>query len=127
MGFCIWALGVACAVGVTIGSGEHAATLQDGLDDLVSRYMLPIGGLLIAIAAGWLVLPADMLSGFQHMVKTGSFMGRAWQVLIRYFTPVMVTLVLLWQVGVFDNWLKSQPPPVPESELSQSAGEPADE
>ena len=110
IGAAIWGLGVACAVGVTIGD----VTLQDGLDDLVSRYMLPIGGLLIAIAAGWLVLPEDGLSGFRHMENVGAKFGAIWQFLIRFVTPVMVTLVLLWQIGVFDTWLKATPPPAAE-------------
>ncbi len=77
--------------------------------------MLPIGGLLIAIAAGWLVLPEDSLSGFRHMVNVGATLGAIWQFLIRFVTPVMVTLVLLWQIGVFDTWLKAVPPPAAET------------
>ncbi|MEX2111623.1 MAG: sodium-dependent transporter [Pirellulales bacterium] len=116
MGIAIWGLGVACAMGVSVGS----TPLQDGLDDLVSRYMLPIGGLLIAIAAGWLVLPEDTLSGFRHMPKLGPAMAAIWRVLIRFVTPVMVTLVLLWQAGLFDTWLKGAPP-APEGELHDGA------
>jgi NSS family neurotransmitter:Na+ symporter len=113
LGAGIWVLGLGCA-GVMIGS----TALLDGLDDLVSRYMLPIGGLLIAIAAGWLVLPEDGLSGFRHMVKSGATFGAIWRVLIRFVTPVMVTLVLLWQIGAFDPWLKGEPAPQPSGELS---------
>ena len=117
-----WALGIACATGVAIG----ATPLQDGLDDLVSRYMLPIGGLLIAIAAGWLVLPDDALSGFRHLQNTGPALAAAWRVLIRFVTPVMVTLVLLWQAGLFDTWLKGTPPE-PEGELHDGAAEATEE
>jgi neurotransmitter:Na+ symporter, NSS family len=115
LGGCIWLLGLGCA-GVWIGS----SALLDGLDDLVSRYMLPIGGLLIAIAAGWLILPEDGLSGFRHMVKTGAALGAIWKFLIRYVTPVMVTLVLLWQVGAFDPWLKGEPTPQQSHALDDS-------
>jgi NSS family neurotransmitter:Na+ symporter len=115
LGGCIWGLGLGCAAGMMIWSD---VSLLDGLDDLVSRYMLPIGGLLIAIAAGWLVLPEDGLSGFRHMVRSGVALGAIWQLLIRFVTPVMVTLVLLWQVGAFDTWLKDEPAP-------QQSGEPA--
>lgn len=116
LGAGIWLLGLGCA-GVLIGS----TVLLDRLDDLVSRYMLPVGGLLIAIAAGWLVLPQDGLSGFRHMVKSGRALGLIWQMLIRFITPVMVTLVLLWQIGVFKPWLEEKPPPQPKGELSDSA------
>jgi NSS family neurotransmitter:Na+ symporter len=126
LGAAIWGLGLGCA-GVWIGS----TALLDGLDDLVSRYMLPIGGLLIAIGAGWLVLPEDGLSGFRHMVRVGPALGVAWQFLIRFVTPVMVTLVLLWQMGAFDAWLKSAPLPQESGALAEPAGqdvekEPAD-
>ncbi len=114
IGGCVWLLGVACAVGVAIGD----TPLQDGLDDLVSRYLLPIGGLLIAIAAGWFVLPADTLSGFRHMPRLGATLGGIWQFLIRFVTPVLVSLVLLWQVGLFDTWLKGGPPAAESGELS---------
>ena len=124
IGGCIWALGVGCAVGVTVAwasTPEAPVSLQDWLDDIVSRYMLPIGGLLIAIAAGWFVLPADSLSGFSHMARTGSLMAGIWRVLIRFVAPVMVTVVLLWQVGVFDTWLKDEPQPAPQAELTDAA------
>jgi NSS family neurotransmitter:Na+ symporter len=123
MGSCIWALGVGCAMGVTVAwaaTPDGPVTLQDWLDDVVSRYMLPIGGLLIAIAAGWFVLPEDSLSGFRHMARSGAFWSRIWQVLIRFVSPVMVTMVLLWQVGAFDAWLKEQPQPAPQGELSDT-------
>jgi NSS family neurotransmitter:Na+ symporter len=115
LGTCIWGLGLGCAAGLMIGS----TALLDGLDDLVSRYMLPIGGLLIAIAAGWLVLPEDGLSGFRHMAKAGAALGSVWQLLIRFVTPVMVTLVLLWQVGAFDTWLEGEPAPQQSGELAE--------
>ncbi len=111
LGACIWGLGLACAVGVMAGE----TTLQDALDDLVSRYMLPIGGLLIAIAAGWFVLPEDGLSGFRHMARSGALLGAIWQFLIRFVSPVMVSLVLLWQAGAFDTWLNEQQPAAVES------------
>ncbi len=118
-----WLLGVGCAVGMTVGS----VPLLDGLDDLVSRYMLPIGGLLIAIAAGWLVSPRDSLAGFTHLARTGAGLGVIWRVLIRFVTPIMVTLVLLWQVGAFDVWLKAPPSPPPQGELTDPVDKPAGE
>ncbi len=124
LGAGIWGVGVACAMGVSVdwaSTPEHVVTLQDWLDDLVSRYMLPIGGLLIAIAAGWLVLPADSLSGFTHMKKLGPPLAATWTVLIRFVAPVMVALVLLWQAGLFDTWLKETPPAPPQGELHDGA------
>jgi NSS family neurotransmitter:Na+ symporter len=120
IGLCVWGLGVACAVGATVGD----VTLQDGLDDLVSRYLLPLGGLLIAIAAGWFVLPEDSLSGFRHLPRIGNPLGILWRFLIRFVTPVLVTVVILWQVGAFETWLKPQAPPaVREGELVDPAAQ----
>ncbi len=124
IGACVWLLGVACATGVTLGN----TPLQDGLDDLVSRYMLPIGGLLIAIAAGWFVLPEDSLSGFRHLPRSGPTLGIVWQFLIRFVTPVLVSLVLLWQAGLFNPWLEPEPPAVQSGELStDGADRPAEQ
>ncbi len=123
MGILIWALGVACAIGVTVAwesTPDKPYTLQDGLDDLVSRYFLPIGGLLIAIAAGWLTLPEDMLSGFRHMKKTGPVFSSVWRVLIRYVAPIMVVMVLLSKAGLFAKWTGAAPPVSPEGELQST-------
>ena len=88
----IWLLGLASAVN---------GNVLDFLDNLTTRYMLPIGGLLIAIIAGWWLKDADRVSGFKALPeKWGRQMEAVWTVLIRYVTPILVLLVILAKMGL---------------------------
>jgi NSS family neurotransmitter:Na+ symporter len=91
-GALIWALGLASAY-----SGEFL----DFMDNLTTRYMLPIGGLLIALAAGWLLSAEDREAGFRALPGGGEFWAKGWTVLIRFVTPLLVLLVILHGLGAF--------------------------
>jgi NSS family neurotransmitter:Na+ symporter len=71
----------------------------DTMDYVASNWMLPLAGLLISIYAGW-VMPRRVreaeLRGAGQLIVTG------WLLLIRFVAPVLVTLVLLQQVGFLD-------------------------
>ena len=67
------------------------------LDYLTSNIMLPVGGLLIAIFAGWLMS--------EDSVKDELALGerlayKSWHFLVRYITPIGVTLVFLRAIGL---------------------------
>jgi len=105
IGLAIWLVGLVSAdasfkVGVPeflsafLGEGDNA--LLDILDNLTTRLMLPAGGLLIAIAAGWLLTRQDREAGFEAMAGTsGDLPRKVWTFLIRFVTPALVFLVLL--------------------------------
>ncbi len=98
----IWLLGMASATGIelTLFSDKPQGVL-DILDNLTTRYMLPLGGLLIAIIAGWWISETDRSSGFKAFSPTrGHQISAVWTVLIRYVTPVLVLLVILAKMGV---------------------------
>ncbi|MCK5684078.1 sodium-dependent transporter [bacterium] len=69
----------------------------DTMDYLSSNWLLPFGGLFIAIYAGW-VMPAKLrdaeFEGSSKMVLT------IWLMLIRFVAPILVTLVILQKVGI---------------------------
>jgi NSS family neurotransmitter:Na+ symporter len=71
----------------------------DTMDYLASNWMLPMGGLLVAIYAGW-VMPKRLrrveLEGATPVV----IFGFIW--LIRVVAPALVVLVLLQKVGLID-------------------------
>jgi NSS family neurotransmitter:Na+ symporter len=92
-GFLIWALGVACAF--SAGGG-----VLSFLDDVTTRYTLPIGGLIIAIIAGWLIRPVDREAGFGDMGALGALAANGWLFVIRFLTPVAVLLVILNKMGL---------------------------
>lgn len=91
MGGAIWAVGLMSAT-----NGK----VLDLLDQITTNYMLPIGGLLIAIAAGWFVSKKDRDSGFRSLGNIGPKLATGWTFIIRYITPILVAIVILAKVGL---------------------------
>ncbi|MCH2132255.1 MAG: sodium-dependent transporter [Phycisphaerales bacterium] len=105
LGACIFAFGIITAFANSEGFKMvswlpgFGQSFFDTMDLLTSNWMLPLGGLLIAIYAGWF-LPARIrqaelsdLSGFWHGI---------WLFLVRVVAPIMVIVVLLDKIGVID-------------------------
>jgi NSS family neurotransmitter:Na+ symporter len=75
-------------------------TFFDLFDTLVSSYMLPLGGLFVAVYAGWFWKGAE---------EKSELVGRAdlpwlfpvWQFLLRYVAPAAVLIILVNQAGLF--------------------------
>jgi NSS family neurotransmitter:Na+ symporter len=71
----------------------------DVLDILTANIMLPIGGMLIAIFAGWVM--ANKITEQELEIKTpGAY--AVWLFMIRYVSPTLVFVVLLGLFGFFD-------------------------
>jgi NSS family neurotransmitter:Na+ symporter len=66
------------------------------LDFVTSNLMLPLGGLFIALFAGW-VVPRALSEG---ELRADARVYAAWRILIRYVAPVAVFIVLLNLLGV---------------------------
>ncbi len=107
MGFAIWLLGLASAFGLNmpgflpeaLGGGQ---AVLDTLDNLTTKYLLPLGGLLIAVAAGWMLSKQDRESGFSALPGNGGLLVSSWTFLIRFVTPVLILLVILKGIGIID-------------------------
>jgi len=72
------------------------ATMFDLLDYLTSNILLPLGGLMIAIYAGWLMKQ-------QHSQEELAMHDRAykvWQILVKYVAPTAVVIVFLNALGI---------------------------
>jgi NSS family neurotransmitter:Na+ symporter len=67
------------------------------LDFITSNLMLPLGGILIALFAGWL-MSAESTKAELHIANPSLY--RAWQALVRYIAPVAVFIVLLNAIGL---------------------------
>lgn len=103
LGVAIWGLGLLSAnSSLTFGIpsalsgflGEGDKAMLDVLDNLTTRVMLPLGGVLIAVTAGWLITKEDREAGFEHL-DGGQTYAKAWTFLIRFVAPVLVLFVLL--------------------------------
>lgn len=73
-------------------------TFFDTLDGLTANIMLPMGGLFIAIFAGWLMRVESSKNEF-NTSETGY---NIWQILIRVVAPTAVMIVFLQAMGVFN-------------------------
>lgn len=71
----------------------------DTMDYLASNWMLPLGGLLIAIYAGW-VMPKRLREAEVQDMPPLLFQG--WLLLVRFVAPALVIIVLAQKVGILD-------------------------
>jgi NSS family neurotransmitter:Na+ symporter len=74
------------------------------LDYLTANLMLPLGGLLIAIFAGWAMSKSNTQ---QELEIKSPIIYQFWYVLIRYITPTAIIIVFLKAIGLLDYILTS--------------------
>ena len=103
----ILVLGTLCSL--SFGPLSHVTLFDRNIfemfDDLSGRFLLPIGGMLISIFAGWVLdrkLYRDEISNGGDL-KTPYFKMLIFS--LRYITPIAIALVFLDQMGAF-NFLK---------------------
>jgi NSS family neurotransmitter:Na+ symporter len=69
----------------------------DSFDYLVSNWLLPLGGLFLALFVGWVLTRRERLGEFlPHQIKIVTI----WTFVLKYVSPVLVLLVLLNKIGV---------------------------
>ena len=69
----------------------------DTMDYLASNWLLPIGGLLVAVYAGWF-MPKRFRDA--ELDGLGAGLIKGWLGLIRFVAPALVMLVVLQKVGI---------------------------
>ena len=89
------AIGVGIAIWVLGMFSAFDGAFLDFMDNLTTRYMLPAGGLLVALAAGWLIPREDREAGFRALPGGGQRLAAIWTFTIRWITPTLVLLVIL--------------------------------
>ena len=99
-GVTVWLLGIACLLSLNEWSGFRVFDkgILDLFDYLTANVLLPLGGIFIAIFAGW-VLDAQV-SRQEFGISNGALLYRLWRVLIRYVAPLCVILVFLNAIGL---------------------------
>ncbi len=93
IGGSIWVLGFGSVLSFNVLADVNflAGTIFDNVDYLTSNIMLPLGGLLITIFAGWVMCrnsTADELGSSGMLYK-------AWRVLARFIAPIGILFVLI--------------------------------
>ncbi|MDD4819393.1 MAG: sodium-dependent transporter [Flavobacteriales bacterium] len=101
-GCCLF-LGVLCSLSLGVFQWFKIAgfTFFDLFDFVTAKLMLPLGGLFIAIFAGWFldkkIVKDEMMTGGGVSVRL--FM--AYRFVLRYFVPVGISAIFLNELGVF--------------------------
>ena len=103
VGGTIWALGLGSVLSFNVLSDVTflRGTIFDNIDYLTSNIMLPLGGVFIAIFAGWVMCrnsTADELGGAGATYKL-------WRFLARFVAPIGILFVFLKAIGVLDYFL----------------------
>jgi len=106
LGSTIWLFGIACALSFNDWAfsfqfmGVQKSTgVFDIFDLLTSNILLPLGGVLIAVFAGWVM--HEKISSEELMVSTHWCGGKCyaiWRILIRYLSPTAIIVVLFYQL-----------------------------
>ena len=69
----------------------------DSFDYLASNWLLPLGGLLLAIFVGWVLKHSERSTEFlTHQARFFT----VWSFVIKFVTPILVLIVLLNKIGV---------------------------
>lgn len=79
------------------GTEKHF-NFMDTIDFLTSNIMLPVGGLFIAIFAGWLMRQ----SSSRDELETTDMVYKVWQFLLRYVAPLAVIIVILNALNIIN-------------------------
>ena len=107
-GLTTWLLGLATLFSFNIWSDVKPlsmfekfadSTLFDLFDYLTSNIMLPLGGLFIALFAGWKLSQASLLN---ELEAQQTLLFRGWYFVLRVVTPIAVVIVFLNAIGIIE-------------------------
>lgn len=102
-GFVCWVLGIASILSLNLWSDFaplgwigmlEGKTIFDLLDFFTANVLLPLGGLLVAVFAGWVMSRKAMKSE----LALSEPMFRLWYITVRYITPVAVGAVFVYNL-----------------------------
>ncbi len=99
VGLSAWLLG--CCVALSFNYWSDIKLLFDlgifdTLDKLTTNVLLPLGGLMMAIFAGWIMRPDHVQD--ELGLRTGAF--QTWRFIIRYVSPVAIVMIFLFLLGI---------------------------
>jgi NSS family neurotransmitter:Na+ symporter len=92
-GLTVWFIGLGSVLSFNVLSDVTflAGTIFDNVDYLTSNIMLPLGGLLIVIFAGWVMCR----NSTSDELRSNGFLFKSWRVLARFVAPIGILLVLI--------------------------------
>ncbi|MEQ9544549.1 MAG: sodium-dependent transporter [Marinobacter sp.] len=102
-GFVCWALGIASILSLNLWADFaplgfipmlEGKTIFDLLDFFTANILLPLGGLLVALFAGWVMSRKAM----ENELSLSPGMFNLWFVTVRFVTPVAVAVVFIYNL-----------------------------
>jgi NSS family neurotransmitter:Na+ symporter len=102
----IYLLGIPSALSFNVLSELtfFGKTFFDVVDFLASNVLLPFGGLMIAIFAGWIWSRTEVMTavkeGAEALFEAYPWFESIWFLFLKFIAPVLITLVLLNSLGV---------------------------
>jgi NSS family neurotransmitter:Na+ symporter len=96
LGAITWTLGLGTVVSFNVGSDVSflmGKNFFDSLDYLTANIMLPLGGLLVAIFAGW-TMKRTTVEKELNMASYGLYV--LWTITVRLISPAAVIIVMIW-------------------------------
>lgn len=99
-GVAVWLLGIACLLSLNVWSRFtlFGKGVLDLFDYVTANVLLPLGGVAIAIFAGWVMHRRSSAEEFG--LGPASLIYRVWRLLIRFVAPAGVMLVFLHAIGL---------------------------
>ena len=98
VGIATWVVGIGTVLSFNLWEDFKifGLTFFDSLDYLTANIMLPLGGLFIAVFAGWLM----HVQSSKDELNTTEDGYKIWMFLVRYITPVAVIIVFLRAISI---------------------------
>jgi NSS family neurotransmitter:Na+ symporter len=100
LGLLIWLIGVSVTLSFNVWSDVKLAFglgIFDALDKLTSTIMLPLGGLLMALFAGYVMRKQDVIDE----LGINGFGFECWKFANKIIAPIAITVIFLYLFGVF--------------------------
>lgn len=98
-----WALGIASVLSLNLWADVaplgfipmlEGKTIFDLLDFFTANILLPLGGLLVALFAGWVMSRQAM----ENELSLSPTMFNLWFITVRFVTPVAVAIVFIYNL-----------------------------
>ncbi len=98
-GLIAWTLGIGSALSFNLWQDYKIfdKTYFHIMDYVTSNILLPLGGLLIAVFAAWLMSKKSLAS---ELGLGGGFLFHAWLFVLRFVTPIGVVAIFLHAIGI---------------------------